>query len=246
MACRYYDDLIVEKLQRWLPDQSNLRVLKPDETKRLFELKAEDSKDQPLKLPLLAVSRNTDIELLSNVKSPKSYDGVRLFTNNTHTSDISAGRLGSVPATTALFNVLPIKLQYQLDIYTKTAEEGDEYVRTFLFKLINNPVIKVLIPYNEFNVEHIANIRVLNQVSDTSAISERLFTGQFTRWTIQLEIQDAFLFSIPYKRNWVLAVDDDVERNEVNLASTLEVYEADRTRKVDEKLPILLLKKEKN
>jgi hypothetical protein len=80
-----------------------------------------------------------------------------------------------------LFNVLPIKLSYQLDIYTKTAEEGDEYLRNFLFKLINNPVLKILIPYNNVNLEHIANIRVLNQVSDTSAINERIFSGQFTR-----------------------------------------------------------------
>jgi hypothetical protein len=70
---------------------------------------------------------------------------------------------------------------YQLDIYTKTAEEGDEYVRNFLFKLINNPVLKISIPYNDLNVEHIANIRVLDTVSDTSSISERIFSGQFTR-----------------------------------------------------------------
>jgi hypothetical protein len=78
-------------------------------------------------------------------------------------------------------NAIPIKLQYQLDIYTKTAEAGDEYLRQFLFKLINNPAIKIIIPYNGINVEQIANIRVLNSVTDTSAISERLFPGQFTR-----------------------------------------------------------------
>ena len=38
MACRYYDDLIVAKLKKWLPDNSKLRVLKPDESKRFFEL----------------------------------------------------------------------------------------------------------------------------------------------------------------------------------------------------------------
>lgn len=203
MACRYYDDLIVEKLKRWLPEASTLRVLKPDETKRLFELAAEDSNDSPLKLPVLAVSRSTDIELLSNVKSPKSFDGVRLIDKN---NNIIPNQ-NITPNKTALFNVLPIKLSYQLDIYTKTAEEGDEYLRNFLFKLINNPVLKILIPYNNVNLEHIANIRVLNQVSDTSAINERVFSGQFTRWTIQLEIQDAFLFNIPYKKNWILSPD---------------------------------------
>jgi hypothetical protein len=155
-------------------------VLKPDETKKFFELSADDNKDASLKLPILAVSRNPDIKLLSTVKSPKSYDGIRISTQGINSSIKLANGM-PIPSTTALFNVLPIKLNYQLDIYTKTAEEGDEYVRNFLFKLINNPVIKILIPYNDLNLEHVANIRVLNQVSDTSAITERLFSGQFTR-----------------------------------------------------------------
>ena len=104
--------------------------------------------------------------------------------------------------TSKVLNAIPIKLNYQLDIYAKKAEDCDEYVRNFLFKLINNPVIMIDIPYNGTNIQHIANIRILNTISDTSAISERLFSGQFSRWTIQFEIQDAFLFSIPYKRNW--------------------------------------------
>ena len=71
----------------------------------------------------------------------------------------------------------------------------------FLFKLINNPQIIVEIPYNGLNKRHTANLRVLETVSDTSDISQRLFPGQFYRWTIQLELQDGFLFNIPYKSN---------------------------------------------
>jgi hypothetical protein len=193
MAVRYYDDILSIKLHNWLPDNSNLRVLGPSETKRLFELTAEDHKDAPIQLPLITLNRHKDVELLSNVKSPKSYDGLRILANED----------GALQ-----FNVLPIKLLYDLTIYTKTEEEVDEYVRSFLFKLINNPVIKVKIPYNDFEVEHIANIRVLPNVSDTSDISERIFVGQFHCWTIQLEIQDAFLFSLPYRRNWKLCIND--------------------------------------
>jgi hypothetical protein len=193
MAVRYYDDILSIKLHNWLPDNSNLRVLGPSETKRLFELTAEDHKDAPIQLPLITLNRHKDVELLSNVKSPKSYDGLRILANEDGTLQ---------------FNVLPIKLLYDLTIYTKTEEEVDEYVRSFLFKLINNPVIKVKIPYNDFEVEHIANIRVLPNVSDTSDISERIFVGQFHCWTIQLEIQDAFLFSLPYRRNWKLCIND--------------------------------------
>ena len=102
---------------------------------------------------------------------------------------------------------MPIRVEYQLDIYTKKAIDGEEYMRSFLFKLINNPAIKIEIPYNDLHIEHIANLRVQSSVSDTSDISEHLFAGQFTRWTIQLELQDAFLFNIPYKDTWRI-IDD--------------------------------------
>lgn len=201
MAIRYYDDALAAKLNKWMPDTNTLRVLKPDETKRLFETRADDKKDAPIQLPLIALSRSNDIELLSNIKSQKSFDGLTL---------------ASVPEGTLQFNVIPIKVQYQLDIYAKKYEQADEYLRNFLFKLINNPLIKIDIPYNSDKVEaidqeacikHVANIRVLDTVSDTSDITEHLFEGQFTRWTIQMEIQDAFLFNIPYKKNWKIYVD---------------------------------------
>jgi hypothetical protein len=206
MACRYYDDILTIKLHKWLPDSSNLRVLGPSETKRLFELSADERKDAPLQLPIIALHRHKDIELLSNVKSPKSYDGLKIL---------------STPEGTLQFNVLPIKLMYDLVIYTKTEEEVDEYVRSFLFKLINNPVIKVKIPYNGADIEHIANIRVLSNISDTSDITERIFTGQFHCWTIQLEIQDAFLFSLPYRQNWQLCIND--AEDYVQIDSCLEL-----------------------
>ena len=104
--------------------------------------------------------------------------------------------------------MIPIKPIYQLDIYAKTAIECEEYLRNFLFKLINNPLLVVSIPYQGLELQHTANIRVLSNIADTSAISERLFSGQFTRWTIQFELHDAFIFSIPYRKNWKLVAEE--------------------------------------
>ena len=208
MAIRYYDDVIAAKLKRWNPI-ADLRVLKPNEVKRLFALNAEDSGDKPLTLPCIALSRNNDLEIEANIKTPKSYAGLKLK---------------QTEAETLLLNAIPVRPQYQIDIYTKTAEEGDEYLRQYLFKLINNPVIKIVVPYNGVEVEQIANIRVMNTVSDTSEISERLFPGQFNRWTIQFEIQDAFLYDIPYRKNWKLYLDDS-EVLPADECSTFEVGE---------------------
>ena len=228
MAIRYYDDILIQKLKRWIPEESRLRVLGPEETKKLFEQVADEAKDAPIALPLIALSRKNDLELLSTVKSPKSYDGLRLIPAGIKTdlSDLTGKAYheakANIPDGTYLFNVIPIRPEYQLDIYTKKAEECEEYLRNFLFKLINNPAIKIEIPYHNLNIEHIANIRVLNNVSNTSSIGERIFSGQFTRWTIQFELHDAFLFSIPYKSNWKFNLGFDLESpGELELAPQL-------------------------
>lgn len=189
MAISYYDEAVTQKIKGWLADSSKLRVLAPEETNRLIQLNAEDTNDQPLQLPLIAISRNKDLEIELAIKQNKSFDGLVIGKDN----------LG---ATTIHLNVIPVKTTYQLDIYTKKRIEADEYVRQYLFKLINNPQIIIDIPYNNYLVRHTANLRVLNTVSDTSDIPNHLFPGQFYRWTIQLELHDGFLFSIPQKQNW--------------------------------------------
>lgn len=191
MAITYYDEAITQKIKSWLADSSKLRVLSPDESTRLIQLTAEDTNDKPLKLPLISISRNKDIEIESAIKQNKSFDGLIIGKD-------------TVSATTIHLNVIPIKTTYQLDIYTKKRIEADEYVRQYLFKLINNPQIIIEIPYNNYTVRHTANLRVLNTVSDTSDIPTHVFTGQFYKWTIQLELHDGFLFSIPQKQGWKL------------------------------------------
>lgn len=189
MAISYYDEAITQKIKGWLADSSSLRVLSPEETDRLFQLIADDNKDQALNLPIISLSRNKDIEIESTIKQNKSFDGFILGKDEK-------------TATTIHLNVIPIKTTYQLDIYTKKRIEADEYVRQYLFKLINNPQIIIEVTYNNFIVRHTANLRVLSTVSDTSDISAHIFPGQFYKWTIQLELQDGFLFSIPHKTNW--------------------------------------------
>lgn len=189
MAISYYDEAVTQKIKRWLADSSKLRVLSPDESSKLFQLTAEESDDGPIKLPIIAISRGKDIEVESTIKQNRSFDGFIIEKD-------------SIAGTTVHVNVLPIKATYQLDIYTKKRIEMDEYVRQYLFKLINNPKIMIEIPYNGYIIRHPANLRVLSTVSDTSDIPSHLFSGQFYRTTIQLELQDGFLFSIPQKKGW--------------------------------------------
>ena len=38
-------------------------------------------------------------------------------------------------------------------------------------------------------------------VEDNSDVPQRLFSDQFVRWTIRFTIDDAYMFSLPYKDN---------------------------------------------
>ena len=53
----------------------------------------------------------------------------------------------------------------------------------------------------------------MSTVEDTSDIPQRLFSGQFTRWSIRLTIDDAYLFSAPVEKNWSM----DTNALKVNL-----------------------------
>ena len=108
MAIRYYDDLIIQKLQHWVPEES----------KKFFELTADDNKDKAFQLPLIAISRKDELELLSTVKAPKTYDGLRLIPSDQAT-DFSKLKgtayqkaVANIPEGTYLYNVISFLKNY--------------------------------------------------------------------------------------------------------------------------------------
>ena len=194
MAIRLYDEALTRKIQDWIT-APNLRVLKPDEVMRLRQLGNNDNDDEPMKLPTIALSRTTDFTILQNNRKPMSYDGLMLDANKDKSLQL---------------NAIPITLTYQLDIYTAGYAEGDEYLRNFIFNFVNDPSLTITIPYNNINIKHNSSIELDATVSDNSDIPERLFPGQFTRWTLRFDIVGAYLFSLPYVEN-VSISDYDLE-----------------------------------
>ena len=180
MAIRLYDEAIYEKIKKWVKDP-NMRVLSPNESSRLFQLKADQTDDKPITLPLIAISRGSNIDI-ATTKRALTEDGQHVYA----TEDRSL-----------VLNAIPMELSYQLDIYCKYFNEADEYLRNFLFNLINYPKISIEIPYNNTKIIHNSTIRVESPVTDTSDIPERLISGQFTRLSISIKIDDAYMFSVP-------------------------------------------------
>ena len=188
MAIRFYDEAIANKINSWLPKSKNrkIQILKPDEVKRLFSIEADERNDKPIQLPLIAISRETQIDVLHPTKRAMSFDGMMLESDGKHTIQLDA---------------VPISLTYQIDMYTRHFDEGDELLRELIFKIINNPQLVIELPYNNQKLKQVCAMKLQGSVEDTSSVSERLFSGQFTRWTMRVDIDGAYLYSIPYVDN---------------------------------------------
>lgn len=198
MSVRLYDDALVKKIKNWVKDEK-VRILSPDETLELFQKIANDKNDEPISLPIISLTRSREVDLDHPHKKMMTFDGMMLDATIDKSLQIDA---------------IPMTLNYQLDIYTRYKYEADEYMRNFVFNLVNHPKVKVVLPYNDINYTHYSNIRLIPTIEDNSDVPNRLVSDQFTRWTISFTIDDAYLFSLPYKSNVHIVEPFDVECEE--------------------------------
>ena len=199
MSVGLYDKALTEKISKWVSDPK-MTITSPDETRRLFQYRADIKNDAPIELPLIALRRGKSINVINTSKKATTFDGYTLQANEKNIMSMS--------------NV-PISLDYQIDIYTRYFPEADEYVRNFVFNIINYPTLDISVPYNDVNYVHTSNIRLVNNIEDNSDIPERLIPGQFTRFTIGITVDDAYLWSVPIRRNLTVETEVQVKlRNE--------------------------------
>lgn len=221
MALRYYDEALTNKIKNALMTGDKIRVLSPEESsEELFMIKADETHDKPLQLPFISLVRKRDVNLLNTNKRPLTYDAIRLPLYD------KEGKL--VKGDKALkLNAIPIKIEYQLDIYTKKMYEADEFAREFAFYLVNNPNVTIDFEYNGLRTQHTSTLHVEDTLIDNSDIPQKLYKDQFYRFTLNLYIDDAYYFSIPAMDTVLIEyVDLDVIDNktgEVVESSTIEL-----------------------
>lgn len=178
MSSLGYDEALLKKFQKWIPDDT-LQIIGPADAKKVFEARIDMNNDKPLKLPMIVLRRLSPLSINNTSKKALTYDGWRK--NN---DGIKGDQL----------NGIEITLKYQLDIYTRYLDENDEYVRNFVFNLINYPKLEIEIPYNNSNIKHNSHIKIDRDIEDNSDIPERLVEGQFTRRTISFNVDNAYMF----------------------------------------------------
>ena len=183
MSASIYDKALLEKIKSWVGD-TNFHVYGADETRRLFQVVADENKDK-IQLPIIAI-RRSGYEVLNMNMRQLSYNGMAI---------------GKTCPVSMLLNAIPIKLQYQLDLYTRYYEQADELSRNLMFSIMNYNRLDIIVPYNGANFTHRSTMRVGTEIQDNSAVPERLVSGQFTRLTMNVDIDDAYIWDVHERQN---------------------------------------------
>ena len=193
MGVRLYDEALLAKLQGWTRN-TKLNITGVNDTRRVFQVIGDKTSDEPIKLPLITLSRPAGYEILNTNKKMLTFDGALIGVSEKYGKQL---------------NAVPIQINYQLDVYAKYLAEADEYARNLVFNIINYPKVTVTLPYNDSKFEHDSNIRLLSEVQDNSDVPERLIPGQFTRLSLSITIDDAYLFDIRVRDN--ISIDTEIE-----------------------------------
>lgn len=197
MSISLYDESLVNKIKSWTKDNT-LTIIGPDENKRLLAYQADITNDKPINLPLISIRRARSVDIKNINKNTMSFSGKKLYGHH-ELDDLPPGEAG---CRLMLLNSIPIGIGYQIDIYTRYMEEAQEYLRNLVYNIINYPKLLIEIPYNDAKYSHTCTMQIVNTLEDNSDINERLSPGQFTRWSIGLRIEDAYLFSVPIKKTY--------------------------------------------
>ena len=180
MATTIYDNALIKKLEYWTQN-TQLKIYNPSDTKRLFEVIADQGNDEPIKLPIICVRRGGGYTIKNTNRQPISY----------------RGRVVDQSDEKAMFqNAIPIELSYQIDVYTRYYSEADDIVRNLVFNIINFPQLNVEIPYMNQNIPHQSTLFLVDEVYDNSDVPERFIAGNFTRLSLSVKIPDAYLWDI--------------------------------------------------
>lgn len=185
MSIKLYDDALIDKFRKWTQD-THVTLTGVNTTSRLFSTIADMNQDREIQLPIIALSRPGGFTIKDKYKQPRSYNGMKYV---------------QTASQAALVNLIGITIPYQIDVYTRYQEEADEYMRNIVFNIINYPKLQVEIPYEGLGKLHDSNIRIISDVDDNSDIPERVIPGQFTRYTLGINIDDAYLFDVRLKDN---------------------------------------------
>jgi len=191
MSVTLYDEALVAKIKNWT-ENTNVHIYGVNDTRKLVETIADETNDKSIQLPVISISRVNGYQILNPNKRPMSYDGKMIESNIEKSVNL---------------NAIPINITYQIDVWTRYLKEADEYMRNIIFNVINFPKVEIGLEYNNVHIVHYSSIRIVTDVLDNSDAGFKITNGQFSRLSLGISIDDAYLWDTRIRDN--IVIDED-------------------------------------
>lgn len=175
MSVGLYDKAIIEHFRSVLDDE-RIHILPVEHAIRFTAQLAKDD----VKFPLISTTR-------------LSYS-IRTSDINFHAMKHGGYQNRNSDGTNTFAQVIPIRINYQMDIFTVDKRTGDELVRELVFHIMQNPTLEVEVPYG-LSMEHKFNLFLDSDIVDNSDTIEHLDKGVKFRNTLTFYTDDAYLFA---------------------------------------------------
>lgn len=172
-----YDEAIVKKFQHLFND-TRITIQPPENAIRYTAQLEQDD----VTFPLISLNQTNWSIRRGDLSFAQSRTGVLNRVNPDNSLSV--------------MKVIPIRIDYQLDIYTVNKVENHEIYRELLFYFHNNPTLEVEIPYT-LNTKHVFNLMFNDDIVDNSDTVEHVNKGVLYRYTSTWYTNDAYLFDGP-------------------------------------------------
>lgn len=174
MSVKAYDDAIINEFRRVFNDNT-IHIL-PVENAIRFS--AQLTKDN-VKFPMISTTRL----------------GYSIRTDNVN---FAAKMIGSFVTRDGKNNnifaqTVPIRIEYQMDVFTVDRESCDEIVRELIFFFMQHPTLTAHFEYG-LDIDHTFNLYLNSEIVDNSDTVEHVNTGVMFRNTLTFYTDDALLF----------------------------------------------------
>lgn len=170
-----YDNAILDKF-RELFDTDKIFIVPPERAKMIRAQLDDDT----IKFPLISLDRRGWTMLDDHNSWSASVKGIPDSINNDGSANI--------------LHAIPIKIEYQLDVFTVDKVSCDEILRELIFYFKLHPTMQVHIPYG-LETNHNFNVYFNPEVEDNSDTVEHINKGVLYRYTASFYTDDAYLFA---------------------------------------------------
>lgn len=177
MSAYLYDDAIVDNLRKVIgDDRIHLTVVE-----RAMDVIPRIDEDK-FTLPLITLSRTGWRIQSDNHNHAARYEG-GLAEIHPYNDELRIKRV----------QFIPMQLDYNLDVWTRTRRENDEIVRELFWYFLISPTLQVHVPY-DLEFDHNFNLFIEPDVEDNSDIAGQPAHGEYFRQTLHFYTDDAKLW----------------------------------------------------